>query len=329
MYLLLGIALTFAFLLIVNMVAAFVASLTWHLLSGHIDHLSANARAQIIFGLRVGPVAAAMVFVSAFVIPSYLLLEPANSGEVVSGKLAVISIVSSIAVILAGFRVLRTWRVTRGLQATWQKGAVELEVDGINARVFGISHPFPVMAVVGIVRPRMFVARQVLDSLSGEEFAAAVAHECAHLRSHDNLKRTVLQICRDLVIAPFGKNLDRAWAENVESAADEHAAYTRPSVALDLASALVKLARIAPHSSPQTSFSGSFLFDARCVDVTERVRRLLGFADKSRRPARATFSLPLWVWPTAMTCLLAFHFFDQRLLLKTHEAIERFVWIIQ
>ena len=311
------------------MAAAFVASLTWHLLSRHIGHLSANVRAQIIFGLRLGPVAAAVVFVCAFVVPSYLLLEPANSGEVVSGKLAIIAIVSSIAVLVAGFRVLRTWQVTRSLRASWQDGAVELEVEGINARVFGISHPFPVMAVIGIFRPRMFVAKQVLDSLSGDEFDAAVAHECAHLRSHDNLKRTLLQICRDLVIAPFGKNLDRAWAENVESAADEHAACTNPSVALDLASALVKLARIAPHSSPQASFSGSFLFDARCVDVTERVRRLLGFADKSRRPINRAYSLPAWIWPTAVTCLLTMHFFDQRLLLKTHEAIERFVWIIQ
>lgn len=329
MYLLLGIALTFAFLLIVNMAAAFIASLSWHLMSGHIGHLSANVRAQIIFGLRVGPVAAALVFVFAFVIPSYLLLEPANSGEIVSGKLAVIAIVSSVAVLLAAFRVFRTWQVTRSLQASWQDGAVELKVEGINARVFGIHHPFPVMAVVGILRPRMFVARQVLDSLSPEEFDAAVAHECAHLRSHDNLKRTVLQICRDLVIAPFGKNLDRAWAENVESAADEHAAFTKPPVALDLASALVKLARIAPHSSPQASFSGSFLFDARCIDVTERVRRLLGFADRTRRPTKAMFLVPLWVWPTAVSCLISIHFFDQSLLLKTHEAIERFVWIIQ
>ncbi|MEQ1606341.1 MAG: M48 family metalloprotease [Pyrinomonadaceae bacterium] len=329
MYFLLGISLTLAFLLIVNMGAALLASAVWRLTSVLIEGVSANIRAQIIFALRVGPVAAALVFVFAFVVPAYLLHEPGNSGEVVSGKLALIAIVSSIAVIFAAARVFRTWRVTRRLSANWQNEAVGIGIAGIDVPVFRIVHPFPVMAVVGIFRPRMFIARQVFESLGPGELKAALAHENGHLRSHDNLKRTILQICRDLVIVPLGKNLDRAWAENVEAAADEYAAYNNSTVALDLASALVKLARIAPHRHTQPTFSGSYLFDAQCVDVTERVRRLVKFADVKRSPSARRSVAPTWLWPAALTGLLALHFTDQRLLLTTHEAIERFVWMIQ
>ena len=329
MYFLLGISLTLAFLLIVNMGSAVLASVVWGLCSSLIRDVSANTRAHIIFGLRVGPIAAALVFVFAFVVPAYLLHEPENSGEVVSGKLALMALVSSVAFVLATLRVLRTWHVTRHVASSWQEGAVRIEMDDVNVPVFRIVHPFPVMAVIGIIRPRLFIATQVLESLDPNELKAALAHEKAHLSSHDNLKRTILQICRDLVIVPFGKNLDRAWAENVEAAADECAVDGRPHTALDLASALVKLARIAPHQSTRLTFSGFYLFDAHCVDVTERVRRLMKFAEEKKRPIRKRYISPSWLWPAALTGLLALLLADPRLLLTTHEAIEHFVWIIQ
>lgn len=329
MYFLLGISLTLAFILIVNMGAAFIASAIWRLISGVVDRFSANTRAQIIFALRVGPIAAALVFVLAFVIPAYLVHEPENSGEVVSGKLALIAMVSTAAAILALSRVVRTWQVTRRLAMNWQNGATKIDLDGIRVPAFLIDHPFPVMAVIGIVRPRMFIARQVFEALDDGELKAAIAHENAHLSSYDNLKRMILQICRDLVIAPFGKELDRAWAENVEEAADEFAAFNNSTVALDLASALVKLARIAPVQNAQTTFAGSYLFDARCVDVTTRVRRLIQLADQKQIHAVRWSFGPTWVWPAALMGLLVLHFSDQRLLLSTHDAIERFVWMIQ
>lgn len=329
MYFLLGISLTLAFLLIVNMGAAVLASAFWRLFSSLIKDVSANTRAHIIFGLRVGPLAAALVFVFAFVVPAYLLHEPENSGEVVSGKLALMALASFVAFILAALRVLRTWHVTRQVASSWQEGAVRIEIDGIGVPVFRIVHPFPVMAVIGIFRPRLFIATQVLGLLDPNELKAAIAHEKAHLSSHDNLKRTILQICRDLVIVPFGKNLDRAWAENVESAADECAANSKPHAALDLASALVKLARIAPQGSTRLTFSGAYLFDAHCVDVTERVRRLVKFAEEKQKPVRKRYISPSWLWPAALTGLLALLLADPRLLLTTHEAIEHFVWMIQ
>src|SRR5437868_2272119 len=115
MYFLLGISLILTFILIVNIGAAAAASLVWRVIESRVASLSASTQARIIIGLRVMPVALALVFVLAFVVPSYLLLEPQDSGEVVSLKMAIIALVSTTAVLIAISRVLRTWFVTKRL----------------------------------------------------------------------------------------------------------------------------------------------------------------------------------------------------------------------
>ena len=78
-----------------------------------------------------------------------------------------------------------------------------------------------------------------------------------------------------LVILPSGRPLDRAWAEATERAADEHAARTSASVSLDLASALIKIARMVPKGAKPTMPAAAFLIDDTSIDgITGRVRRL-------------------------------------------------------
>jgi Zn-dependent protease with chaperone function len=332
-YFLLGISLTLAFLLIVNVAAAIIATGLWKLIERPVTSLSVKTRARIIFALRIGPVAAALIVVSAFIVPAYLLHEPENSGEAVSGKLAIIAFASSAAVCFSFFRICKTWFVTRRLASNWRKNASEISLPDIDVRVLRIVHAFPVMAVIGIIRPQIFVAERVLATLSTDELQAAMAHEYGHLRAHDNLKRSILRVCRDLLIIPVGARLDRAWADSAESAADEYAAKKGRSTALNLASALIKVARIAPKCSLSTSAIGSYLIDQGCGDVTARVRRLLNLSEElesSEEPAFRVYSERFWLLlPTAVTAFLVLHLTDRRLLLSTHEAIEHFVWMIQ
>jgi Zn-dependent protease with chaperone function len=332
LYYLLGISLTLALLLIVNMGVAIFASALWRLVLRRVRGLTPGTRAQTIFGLRIMPVAAALIFVVAFIIPAYLLHEPDASGEVVSGKLALLALLSSLGVCVALYRVFETWLVTRRLASNWVINSVRIDLDGISVPVFKIEHRFPVIAVIGIFRPRMFVASQVLESLEAEELNAAIAHEYGHLRANDNLKRTILRICRDLLIIPIGKGLDSAWAETVESVADEYAAGTGRSTALDLAAALVKIARIVPANTGPAMPAGAFLIDEQHADVTSRVRRLVclsenkGFSAGRNVPG---FSPASWVWAAAMAILFILPLTDGRCLASTHDAIEGFVRLLQ
>ena len=331
MYFLLGAALTLAFLLIVNMAAAVFASMLWHFIASPVRKLSVATRAKVIFGLRIFPVVAALVFVLAFVMPAYLILEPTDSGEVVSAKLTLIAGLCLIGVCVALLRVFKTWLVTHRLMANWLANSTAVVVDGVSLPIHRIEHAFPVLAVVGILRPRIFVAEKVLSSLSPEELRAAIAHEYGHLRARDNLKRTLLRVCRDLVMIPVGKGLDLAWAQNAEVVADEFAAVEGNVEALDLASALVKLTRIVPDGAAPTLPVGAYIITDREGDISSRIRRLLRLSDRRPRPRKARLSLigHSFLWVVTAAGLLTLHLADQRLLLTTHDAIERFVWLIR
>ena len=109
-----------------------------------------------------------------------------------------------------------------------------------------------------------------------------------------------MRACRDvLVMIPSGRLLDRAWLEASEAAADEYAAGRGRRVALDLASALVKIARLIPAGMKPAMPAGAFLVSAQeeVSGIKARVRRLMQLADQKRtRQGRALISrIPLWV----------------------------------
>ncbi|MGB7922296.1 MAG: M48 family metalloprotease, partial [Pyrinomonadaceae bacterium] len=261
MYHLLGASLALAALLIINAAASLVTAGLWrNLLARRAVGWSAATRARLIFALRAFPPVAALACVAVLLIPSYLEHEPRTTTEVVSFKLATLASLSMIGIGLALWRGLAAWRATRRLAANWIRHSVPISLEGITIPAYRIRHAFPVIAVVGTLRPRLFIATQVFDSLNAEELSAALAHERAHLAVRDNLKRGCLRVCRDvLTIAHFGRSLDRAWVEASEAAADERAARAGAPVALDLASALVKIARIAPAGARPTMPAGAFL----------------------------------------------------------------------
>ncbi|MEK6334418.1 MAG: M48 family metalloprotease [Acidobacteriota bacterium] len=280
MYELLGISLVLAALLTINAFASLVIAAGWRLLKGATRNLSAGTRANLLFTLRVSPPALAIICVAAFLVPSFLTYEPYSTAEVVSKKLGALALVSAIGVAFALWRGVRSWWATRTLLKRWLAISAPIELARVNIPTFRIQHPFPIIAVVGTWTPRLFIAGQVLDKLSEEELSAAIAHECGHLAARDNLKRSLLRACRDsLMIVPCGRSLDRAWAEMAECAADENAAQKSPATALELASALVKIARMIPAGAHAAIPVAVFLVgneDARGVKA--RVSRLLEIA---------------------------------------------------
>ena len=208
---------------------------------------SARTRAQFLFALRISPAVLALLSVALFLVPSYVGYEPHGTSEIVSKKLAGLALFSAVGVTFALWRAFRSWFATRRLLQAWIEGAARIEITGINIPAFRIESSFPVIAVVGAFKPRLFIAESVLETLTQEELGAAIAHEGGHLYAHDNFKRSILRACRDvLMIVPCGRSLDRAWAEAAESAADEYAAQQSAESALNLASALVKIARMRP-----------------------------------------------------------------------------------
>lgn len=281
MYHLLGITLVLALLLTINATTTLIASGIARACKLLLWKRSARTRAEILFVMRLGPPVIAIVAIATFLIPSYLKHEPPATNETVSLKLGVLAAISAIGVALAILRGLRSWLATRSLLKEWLSASTPIRLDEITVPTFVLQHSFPLIAVVGAIRPRLFIASHVLETLSDEELAAAIAHEYGHLAAQDNFKRSVMRISRAaLLIIPCGRWLDRTWSEASESAADEYAAQRSSQVALDLASALVRIARMIPHGQRQTlpaAVSG-FLIGTDTPGVKVRVSRLVELA---------------------------------------------------
>ena len=285
MYELLGICVVLAALMLLNAAASLGMALAWRLIAPLTRLSSARTRSDLLFTLRLAAPMSAAIIVALFLIPSYLDYEPRATAEVVSLKLAALAVLSAGSLTFALFRTVRSWLATAALRRQWLQSARRIQVAGINVPAFSISHRFPIIAIVGTLRPRLFIAGDVLSALTADEMAAAIAHESGHLAARDNLKRTLLRICRDsLFLVPFGRAVDRLWAQTAESAADEFAARQSPEVALNLASALVRIAKMVPAGARADVPLGAYLVGAEeTPGVKSRIRRLIEIATNHSR----------------------------------------------
>lgn len=335
MYEFLGITLVLALLLTINASATMAAAGLGRVSKRLLRRCSARTRAEILFVMRIGPPVIAIIAIAAFMIPSYLVYEPHATQEVVSWKLGVLAALSAVGVALAISRGLRSWLATRSLLKQWLASSTSIQLDDINVPTFVVRHSFPIIAVVGALRPRLFIADQVLGSLSQEELAAAIAHECGHLAAHDNFKRSVMRISRAaLLLIPCGRSLDRAWSDASESAADEHAAERSSLVALNLASALVRIAKMIPKGQHQilpASVSAFLAGDEDTPRVKVRVRRLVELS--ATDPRQLASSAPLirfMPWLVLTTLVLAGISIESRpqVLASVHAFVEQVVKLL-
>jgi len=330
MYQLLGICLALTALLAVNALASLAMTAGWSLVKNRLANVSARARAEILFAMRAIPPALASVCVGFLLIPAYVGYEPIATTEVVSKKLAALALLSAAGLALALWRVCRSWLATRSLLRRWLADGHPMRLKGIGVPTFRIHHSFPIIAVVGTISPKLFIAEQVLQTLNEDELAAAIAHERGHLRARDNLKRSTLRACRNaLLIIPFGRSLDRAWAEAAEAAADEHAAGANPDTALNLASALVKIAKMVPAGARANVPLAAYLVGAEETQgVKARIRRLIEIAstefNKPDRKSSLARLVPFAALAGFMLCAVAVAS-TPKVLLGVHVIIERAV----
>lgn len=334
MFELLGLSLLLAALLTFNSLASLIMVGLWRVAGRATDRWTAASRARLLFSLRTLPALLAFLSVALLVIPAYLIHEPRHAAEPVSFKLGLLAFLSATGIAVSIYRGIATRRATANLTSDWLKQGEPIQIAGIDIDAYQIEHTFPLIAIVGFLRPRLFIASQVLEILTPEEISAAVAHENGHLAARDNLKRGLLRACRDaLLIIPSGRLLDKAWSEASEEAADENAARQGNGVALDLASALVKIARSIPQGARPTMPAGVFLLgDEETKGIKSRVRRLIALAATECRPgSRYPALTKLFVWGPASILFvsLVIAATNPYLLSRVHYLIEHAVFALR
>lgn len=180
-------------------------------------------------------------------------------------------------------RLARACRRTAAIRRQWLTEGRAVDIPDAGMPAYVLDLPFPLVAVLGIVRPRLFVSQTVLDECSCDEMRAIVEHERAHVRRRDNAVRLLMDTAPDLLALTRAPGaVAAAWHQAVEHRADDAA-----SRRLDLASALVKVARLATlEATPRAiELPASALYRGEGTDlIGARVRRLVADDDAAPWP---------------------------------------------
>lgn len=262
---------------------------------------------RFLFAVRMAPVAATLFLIVGFCVPSYVWLEPHIATEKVGWFCLLAAGLGTTAWAVALLRGVAAMVLTNRYVGRCRKQA---GVDGSRDLVV-LQDSVAVMAVAGVVNPKLVVSQSVLDTLSTEQQEAAFRHEAAHRESRDNLKRLLVLFSPDITpfIAGLGR-LERAWAIFTEWAADDEAVDGDQERALSLASALVRVAKLGVHRR-SSYLLASLMDDDRDLEV--RVDRLLrepAYAERPLKPVRALLrnaglalagiSATLLLWPESL-----------------------------
>ena len=309
MYLLLGVALALALFLVLYAAASMLVAAVWKRFR--------SGGANVLFAVRMFPAAFAATVVVFLAGPAYWALEPLETGEKMGLKLTVVASLAIVGVVISVSRAFHAWMQGRKLTSAWMRDAEPLPLDGVAIRAYRISHDFPVMAIAGILRPRLFIANRLLESMEPEQLAAALAHEAGHLSSRDNLRRLLL------LLFPLQRALDADCAAASETAADAYAAQQGSGFALDLASALVQVARMVPAGRTVAFPAGMQLLASDSAGIAGRVHRLIEMSQHEAVPRSSNKRTLALV--AAITAGLMAYWTSPMSLHAAHELLEGFV----
>jgi Zn-dependent protease with chaperone function len=179
-----------------------------------------------------------------------------------------ILLLAGLAVVtLAGDLPQRLWRahgVARTLEALALPGAATtswrtVDMDG------------PLALTAGLIRPRIYLSRRLLEALSPAELAAVLRHEQAHRRRRDAVRQVVAEVLARLHLPPIRRRLLAHLSLAAERACDEEAALGGTG-RLCVAGTLLKVARLnAAHQWP----TDALLPTIAGADLEARIEALL------------------------------------------------------
>jgi Zn-dependent protease with chaperone function len=282
-------------------VVSFTASgLSWAALavsSRWLRRLSAAAEARLVLSAILAPPVISLVVVTAALAPlfGWIVDHCVAPGDAhTHPHLCAHHVASPPALLLTFLSILMALQCVTMLARLGHAGISLIRARRRLEHISTVRNPLRVLPLdspqaflVGLLRPTLYVTRGLLLPDHRADLGSVLAHERAHIRRRDPLRRFVAAIALPFHLPFVSEALERRLAQANEMAADEEAA-TRLGNAHRVATALVRLARasLAEPVSPPAGFVHSF----GASDIEARVVRLLAPRARSDAPrARAIF----------------------------------------
>ena len=281
----LGLALLLAVHLLVSTVLSLLVGLALPWVAPRAGGPPARRAATLLF-LGLLPSLGGLVAALGLALPAWIVHEPRGSGET-AGPVLVALAAAGAALVLAraGAALLDLWRTSR-LARRWS--AAGRPVAGLPLPATRFAHEFPVAAVVGLRRGRLFLADGLLRALSPEELDGVVAHEAAHRAARDNLKRLLLRASPDLLaLSGPGARLRAGLRGGGRSRGRRPRVRSR--LPLVLARALLKVAALVP---PGRGLDAALVAFHRDGSLSARVRGLVAAHERAVASAAGPGQVP-------------------------------------
>jgi Peptidase family M48 len=238
---------------------------------------NANRSAGFWMSLRLAPAFAAVFFTIVLFAPSYWKYEPRENVE---GFDITLTLLAGFGLALIGAAIARgvfAWTKAQRRVRTWLAHARPVTLASTTLPAYAIDAAQPVIALVGLRRPRLLITQGLIVALTPTELDAVVAHELGHQRGFDNLKRLMMRSAPDLLTCfPAARVIEQRWAGAAEHLADRIGGRDSAAARCALASALVKVARLTP-TVPANGEPISTLISGG--EIASRVQRLLSDDD--------------------------------------------------
>jgi Zn-dependent protease with chaperone function len=259
--------------------ASLAASVTVFWLARRPLPIDVGTRATLLFLTRLLPTAAGVLGALGALVTNFLT-EPQASSARLGITLVLLAAVAALMLAAAVARAILLWLATRRVLRRWLRDATPIHLPGSPVPAYSLPAAFPIVAVVGILSPRLFIAESILRSCTPSELAAILAHETSHVRRRDNLCRGLMATAPDLLhLVPVGRRLSAAWHRAIERRADAAVHQLGTYGPIHLAQALVRVARLAT-APVQPPLPASALYGGG--DIESRVRHLI---DPAVRPS--------------------------------------------
>src|SRR5450631_1546230 len=150
MFALRGIAVSLAFFVLLYCVLSALVAAAWRSL--RVLHVREKSLADVLFALRVLPLAASVILTFAFVVPSFDLLEPRSIDEGMGTTPLALGLCALLLIASGCFRVIAAQTKTSRVVARWLEGARPMGAD-TQTVTFQSRREAPPLTLVGVHKP--------------------------------------------------------------------------------------------------------------------------------------------------------------------------------